>query len=41
MKKQKGFTLVEVALALFFVCWAVAIIGGGGYVAYHFISKWW
>lgn len=37
MKNQKGFTLFE----LLFVILFLAVVGGGGYVLVHFISKFW
>jgi len=39
-KKQKGFTVVE----LIMVVWAMivlSVLGGIGYVAIHFLAKWW
>jgi len=40
MKKQKGFTLVEVFVVLVFIAIILVGVGVGG-VAYHFIHKVW
>jgi len=40
MKKQKGFTLIELMIVLSFVA-AAAFAGTAIYVAVHFISKFW
>lgn len=40
MNKQKGFTLVEL-LAVVWGVFCVGVIIGLGYVAVHFISKFW
>ena len=41
MKKQKGFTLVELVVTLVALVLVPVILGGLGYVAYHFIAKFW
>lgn len=40
MKKQKGFTLPEL-LILVWVTFVIGAICFGGYVAWHFIAKFW
>lgn len=40
MKKQSGFTLIELAIVVIFL-FVVACICGLGYVAIHFIGKVW
>jgi type II secretory pathway pseudopilin PulG len=40
MKNQTGFTLVELMVVIWFVLIVIAV-GGGLYVAHHFISKFW
>lgn len=39
-KYQKGYTLVELLFVVWFLL-AVSIIGGVGYVAFHFLAKFW
>lgn len=38
---MKGFTLVELVVAVGVLSLIVAVVGGVGYVAFHFISKVW
>lgn len=40
MKNQKGYTILEVIIALAFII-SVALCGGAIYVAWHFIAKMW
>lgn len=40
MKNQKGFTAIELIMVVSVVAW-VAVVGGIGYVLFHFISKYW
>lgn len=40
MKKQQGFTLVEMAIVVYFSV-IVAIVIGLGWTACHFIAKFW
>lgn len=44
MKKQQGFTVIELLICIIFLA-IVVLIGWGGYhlylVAEHFIMKWW
>lgn len=40
MKNQKGFTVVELLIALGCLV-ALALVFGGIYVAVHFIGKFW
>lgn len=40
MRKQKGYTLIEI-LITFAVIAMIGIGGTLGYVAFHFISKFW
>lgn len=41
MKNQKGFTLAELLFVILFVILFLAVVGGGGYMLVHFISKFW
>ena len=38
---MKGYTLVELMVAVGILSLIVAVVGGIGYVAFHFISKVW
>ncbi|WP_223191138.1 prepilin-type N-terminal cleavage/methylation domain-containing protein [Paraburkholderia panacisoli] len=40
MRKQRGFTAIEVLAILLTLC-AIAGVGGLIYIAMHFISKFW
>ena len=38
--KQKGYTLIELVLVVWFL-FVIGLVGTGLYVAGHFISKFW
>lgn len=40
MNKQKGYTLVELIVTVF-VLIGLGLVGFGGYIAWHFIAKFW
>ncbi len=39
-RAQSGFTIIELIITIGFVI-GVGIIGGGGYIAFHFLAKVW
>ena len=38
---RKAFTLVELLIVLFFIFVVIPLIGGVGYVIFHFLAKVW
>jgi len=40
MRKQRGFTAIELCMALFMAVW-LGVVGMGLYAAGHFIAKFW
>lgn len=40
MNKQHGYTITELLVILWFL-FVLAMVGGGIYVAVHFITKFW
>lgn len=40
MKARPGYTLIEV-IVCFFLPVTVVVVGGLGYIGYHFLSKIW